>query len=331
MTQQPKAQPLASNVTDCALIFEGGGYRAAYTAGFARVLLEQGIYFDFVCGISAGASHTVDYVSRDLWRTRFAFLGERPKGVQINGLGSMLRGDRYFNADYLYEGCVEDGFMPFDWKTFCANPAQVAVQSFESDTGRSVTLTKDDMPDMESMMHAVRASSTLPGMMKPIRIDGHVMYDGGLGQGAGIPLHLAEDAGYKRFFFVATRPRGYRKLPPTGAERRMLLAVSKGNPYVRNALLTRWERYNVELTRLEGLAREGKAYIVYPDEMPLSSGTTDTRKLHEAYDQGHAQGMRELPRWRKFLFGSPDAGPKPDPKVLREVEAEAEGYITISK
>jgi predicted patatin/cPLA2 family phospholipase len=100
---------------------------------------------------------------------------------------------------------------------------------------------------------------------------------------------------------------------------------------VRNALLTRWERYNVELTRLEELAREGRAYIVYPDEMPLTSGTTDTRKLHEAYDHGHAQGMRELPRWREFLFGAPDAGPKPDPKVLREVEAEDEGYITISQ
>ena len=64
-----------NDVRDCALVFEGGGYRASYTAGIARVLLEQGIDFGYVCGISAGASHTVDYVSRDLWRTRVAFLG----------------------------------------------------------------------------------------------------------------------------------------------------------------------------------------------------------------------------------------------------------------
>ena len=68
-----------NDVRDCALVFEGGGYRASYTAGIARVLLEQGIDFGYVCGISAGASHTVDYVSRDLWRTRVAFLGRDPK------------------------------------------------------------------------------------------------------------------------------------------------------------------------------------------------------------------------------------------------------------
>ena len=33
-------------------------------------------------------------------------------------------------------------------------------------------------------------------------------------------------------------------------------------PYVREALLTRNERYNAELEKLEQLAAEGKAYIV---------------------------------------------------------------------
>ena len=51
---------LENNVHNCALAFEGGGYRAAYTAGMANVLLERGIYFDEVVGISAGASHAVE-------------------------------------------------------------------------------------------------------------------------------------------------------------------------------------------------------------------------------------------------------------------------------
>ena len=58
-------EPLANNVFDCALVFEGGGYRGAYTAGIANALLENELLLDYVCGISAGASHTLNYVSRD--------------------------------------------------------------------------------------------------------------------------------------------------------------------------------------------------------------------------------------------------------------------------
>ena len=37
---------MKSNVHDVALIFEGGGMRACYTAGFVTMLLEHEIYFD---------------------------------------------------------------------------------------------------------------------------------------------------------------------------------------------------------------------------------------------------------------------------------------------
>ncbi len=49
--------------------------------------------------------------------------------------------------------------------------------------------------------------------MNPISLGGQVMLDGGLGTGAGIPLHMAEEDGYERFLFVTTRPAGYRKSP----------------------------------------------------------------------------------------------------------------------
>ena len=53
------------NVNDIALVFEGGGYRTSYTAGMANLLLEKDVHFPLVCGISAGASHPVDFISRD--------------------------------------------------------------------------------------------------------------------------------------------------------------------------------------------------------------------------------------------------------------------------
>ena len=56
------SQPV-NNVSDCALVLEGGGYRGAFTAGIISVLLEEGIQFPYACGLSAGASNVVNYVA----------------------------------------------------------------------------------------------------------------------------------------------------------------------------------------------------------------------------------------------------------------------------
>lgn len=311
-----------SNVFDCALVFEGGGYRVSYTCAFANVLLEQGIYFDYVCGLSAGASTTVNYLSRDTKRVREAFMTDGvAKGLV--GLPSLLRGNGYFDADALYEGALRDGTLEFDWDSFAANPARLRIQAFERDSGRTVRFGREDMTDAMRMIDLVRASSTLPGMMKPLEVDRRVLLDGGLGIGAGIPVCMAEDDGFDRFVFVATRPRGYRKKEPGARDRQMYKALAKDYPYLRNALLTRWERYNTAIDHVEELAEKGQALIIYPDEMPVKNNTVNPRRLAAAYDAGHAQYVREMPRVREFLFGAPDAGPQP------EDPDQGTGYITL--
>ena len=71
MSEMPRAD-LAINQPDVALIFEGGGMRASYTAGAVVTLLENNLNFGDVYGISAGSSHTVNYVSRDTVRTKMS-------------------------------------------------------------------------------------------------------------------------------------------------------------------------------------------------------------------------------------------------------------------
>ncbi len=315
-------EALTNNVFDCALVFEGGGYRAAYTCAFANVLLEQGIYFDYVCGLSAGASNSVNYLSRDRKRVREAFMTDGP-ARRLVGLRSLLRGHGYFDADALYEGALRDGTLRFDWDTFQANPARLRIQAFERDTGRTVRFGREDMTDPLRMIGLIRASSTLPGMMKPLEVDGRVLMDGGLGTGAGIPVGMAEEDGFERILFVATRPRGYRKKEPGARDAQMFKAVARDYPYLRKALLSRWERYNAALDHVEELAEKGQALVIYPDEMPVENATVNPRRLRAAYEAGHAQYLREMPRVREFLFGLADGGPQP------EDPDEGTGYITL--
>lgn len=300
---------IESNVLDCALVIEGGGMRASYTAGLVNVLLEQGIYFDYVCGISAGSSCAVNYVSRDASRERSSFV-ELADNPNCGGIRSFLRRQGYFNADYDYTGCIEDGFLPFDWETFSANPARVRIQGFQRDTGRSVSWCRDDMPTLDDMVTRVRAGSTMPQLMRPVSVDGKVMLDGGLGEGAGLPVHLAERDGMTKFFVITSREAGYRKEPLSEAERRAVVRVERGYPYVRDALITRADRYNRVLDHIAGLEAAGAAYVVRPDQMPVKNTTLKVPELRRSYDLAHEQGMRELPAWREFLFGSV-AGPSP--------------------
>lgn len=291
------------HVSDCALLFEGGGYRASYTAGFANVLLEHGVSFDFVCGVSAGASHTVDFVSGDQERVKNAFIVLADRRPEAGGVRSFLTGHGYFNAWYDYIGCVDDGYLPFDYEAFAKNPTPIAIQCFEGDTGRTLVWTKDDMPDVHELMRKVWSSSTLPGMMEPQVLGGHKLFDGGIGDGAGIPLHLVRERGFKRLMVIATRPKGYRKKEPTPLMRRVYHRIAKGDEALEQALQTRNERYNESLDELDRLEKEGCALVVRPRVMPVKSTTIDRPKLEDAYAQGHAQGVEEWPRWEQWLFG----------------------------
>lgn len=136
------ARDLTPNVTDCALAFEGGGYREAFSAGVATVLMDAGIRFGYVCGVSAGASNTVDYVSDDKRRVREAFMMHEA-AREATGVRSLAHGHGYFDADALYEDAVTEGTLPFDFETFQANPAEVRIQAFQRDTGCTLRFGKE--------------------------------------------------------------------------------------------------------------------------------------------------------------------------------------------
>lgn len=149
------------NIDDVALIFEGGGMRASYTAGVVTTLLERELNFPKVYGISAGASHTVNYVSRDIERSRASFT-DLVRDPEFGGVGSFLSGRGFFNAHHLYEGIAEDlagtdEVMAFDFETFLANKAEVHIEGFDWETGETVAWTKADMPN-DARHDAARAS-----------------------------------------------------------------------------------------------------------------------------------------------------------------------------
>lgn len=305
-TNLPEASPaLDITVPDVALIIEGGGMRASYTAGAMATLLQRGINFGRVYGISAGSSHAVNYLSRDIPRTKASFV-DLVDDPDFGGIGSLLSGRGYFNAAHLYEGLAEellgtDEVMAFNWDAFRANPADLHIEAIDWDTGETVAWTKADMPTVRDMGLRVRASSTMPLFMPPTEIDGRTYMDGGMGTSWGICLEAARRDGFERFFIVRTRPRGYRRRPLGAAAAAAMKLAFRKHPVIAERTIARWQPYNELCDEIERLERAGAAYVFYPEAMEVSNKETDRAKLEASFLRGLAQAQREAVAWEEFL------------------------------
>ncbi len=289
---------LENNIKDTALIFEGGGMRASYTAGIVNILLENEIYFNYVAGISAGSSHAVNYISRDKERTKKSFV-DFVKDPNFGGWKSFFKGEGFFRSEYLYEqACLEDASLPFHFQKFMLNPAKIRIGAFNRRTGTQKYFSRDDIKNISDLMKIVRCSSSLPFFMPPTRFKGQYYIDGGIA--GGIPLDIAIEDGYDKFFVVLTRERGYKKGPKKNMA--FMKVLYRKYPKLLKAMEERHIVYNETLDKLKKMEKEGKAYLVYPKTMPVDYKERDYEKLENSYSLGYKQGKEEINSWKEFIF-----------------------------
>lgn len=289
------------HIDDTALVFEGGGMRGAFTAGIVATLIEEGIDFPHVSGISAGSSNTVNYVSRDAKRAHdtFTTVADSP---DFGGFRHWIEGRGMFNVDYLYDEIAQpDGDAPLDLDTFLANPAEVRIGAFNATRGEEVWFTKDDMRTVEEVGRCVRASSTLPIIMPTVTIDGDTYVDGALGPNGGIPLDAPMRDGYRKFFVVLTRPRDFVKTPTKPGVCSALRLAFPRLPSIAEAVARRTVAYNAARRKLFQLEEQGRALIVTPGDLGIDKMEMNVDRLEDAYDAGVVRARADFPRWEAFL------------------------------
>ena len=289
---------MESTVRDVALIFEGGGMWNSYSAGALTVMLENGLFFDDVYGLSAGATNAIDYLSRDVRRAEASFTASLDDlafrwwiapFAGADGVRAALHGHALARPGYA---------LPFDFAAFQANPARATLQAIDRDSGATAYFARADFPDEHALMEHVRASTSYPVILPPTWIGGRALYDGGIGDGAGIMLPRAEADGLRRFFVVCTRPRGFRRRT---RRKRLYDVFFWRRPAMRAALDTWARRYNAELDRLARLEAEGRAYVFYANGQGVANTERDRARLQANFRRGRAQAQAELPAWERFL------------------------------
>lgn len=276
------------------LVLEGGAQRAIYTAGVLDVFMENGITFDGVIGVSAGAIHGCSFVSRQHRRSidyTLAYAGDK----NYMSWYSFLTTGNMVNEEFCYHTLPEKLF-PFDHKTFEANNTDFYAVCSNLQTGQAeyVKCAKMDKTGLAYL----RASASMPFVSRISEIGGKKYLDGGICD--SIPLHAFQKMGYERCVVVQTRAAGYQKKPNKLGWLAPL--VYRKYPKFAAAIKNRHIMYNNELEQIEQAQKNGAAFVIRQSKnVKIHHMETDKKVLQAVYDLGRDDAIKLLPELKKFL------------------------------
>lgn len=276
------------------LVLEGGAMRGLFTAGVMDVMMEHGIDFDGVIGVSAGSSFGCNYKSRQPGRV-LRYNLKYCKDPRYMGLRSLVTTGDLVGAEFAYHTLPLE-LDKLDIEAYESNPMEFYSVSTDVLTAEPVYKRIDRID--YAALEWLRASASMPVVTRPVRVDdGRLMLDGGISD--SIPLKYFQSICYDRNVVVLTQPLGYRKTPAPAWLFRLLL---RRYPAVAEAMVCRHEMYNAQLDYLGQQVDAGSTLVIAPAR-PLSIGRveTDRAKMRETYAKGRAAALASLPRLKVFL------------------------------
>lgn len=274
------------------LVLEGGGVRGIYTAGVLDVFMEQGIGFDGVIGVSAGAIHGCSYLSGQKGRS-IRYYSKYCSDPRFMSLQSFLKTGDFVGVDFCYHELPERlDIYDNEAFTHCGVPFYVVCTNVETGKPEYIRLT-----DMNAQIDYLRASASLPYFSRIVEIDGKKYLDGGCTD--SIPLEAFRRMGYEKNVLILTRPENYRKKKEMRALPGM---VYRKYPAFAEALKCRHEAYNRQLATVKLLERSGSVFVIRP-EAPLDIGRleTDPKKVQEIYRLGRSDAEKAIEDLKTWL------------------------------
>lgn len=283
------------NLLPINLILEGGALRGIFTAGVLDALDEKNLLFESVIGVSAGACMGVSYVSRQKGRSRkitLAYCNDK----RYFSWRNLLREGNLFSVKFSYED-IPRRLVPFDYKAFEQSPQRFIAVATDYATGQAVYFKNDTAKRKKDMTPEIRASSSMPFVSKPVKIDGQRYLDGGIAD--SIPIEYARQNGHAKSVVILTRPKGYLK--KTKGTLGLFKFFMPRHPQLAEAMYNRSAKYNRSLAIVEKLAEEGQCLVVYPPaDLKVGRLERDRNKLEALYQAGYQAGLKLAADLLKF-------------------------------
>ncbi|MGM9672858.1 MAG: patatin family protein [Bacteroidaceae bacterium] len=276
------------------LVLEGGGMRGMFTVGVIDVLMQEGICFDGMIGVSAGATFGCNFKSHQPKRALRYNIRFR-HDPRYMGLYSLLTTGDWVNAHFCYR-TVPECYDIFDFDRFEQDGMEFQVVCTDVLTGKPIYKRLTSLRGEN--MDWLRASASLPLLSRPVKVREHMLLDGGIAD--SIPLKHFQEEGYERCVVVLTQPDGFRKTPTRLMP--FFHLMMKRYPHIIKAMGKRHEMYNSQLDYLRQQAEQGNALVIHPeDTLPIGRMQQDKKDMERVYQMGWDAAQKAMPRIRQFL------------------------------
>jgi predicted patatin/cPLA2 family phospholipase len=282
------------------LVLEGGGARAAYSAGLVHALAQEGVRPKVVIGTSSGSINAAFFASGqtatvvDLWANYVPgnhFISWRRQLTPFGGPGLAV--------DDMLDRVIM-GMSLFDPIAATRGDPVLYIAVTDVQTGQGMLVK----PGPDNVVEWLRASLALPvGYNRVVSIGGRGFIDGGVALPVPFdePLTTPCDG---PTVVVLTRKMHALKPAPNWWQRAFIHAIV---PRVaRAATLKQHHLHNAVMRRLS-LAVERQEVILVnpPDDMPLSRFTRDAARIRAGIALGGEVGRAIAPR----LLSLPECTP----------------------
>lgn len=275
------------------LVLEGGGMKGVYTAGVLDFLMDKGIEFSSVYGVSAGAIHMCSYLSKQRGRALDVSVDYLDRKDYCS-LESLLKTGDLFNVEMGYHKIPEE-LNPFDYDTFREYQGRAFSVATDIETGRPAYFR---LRDLKRDIDKIRASASLPLFARNVRIDGRLYLDGGISD--PIPLQKSILDGNRKNLVVLTKEVGYVRRPTEHMG--LIRAYYRKYPKVYELMRDRHINYGRQMEFIERQVENGQAFVLRPQiSGDVARIEKDVKKLRKFYGQGYREAEARYEELMAYL------------------------------
>lgn len=275
------------------IVAEGGGTKAAYSAGVLKCLLEHDIVLPYCVGISAGTEILLSYVSKQVDRLEVTGI-DAPCQKGVVGLRPFFKEGSIFGIEATYD--FIESRVPLDLDKFQNSETQMEVGIYNLKTHKVEYFDKSYIDKDETL---IKASCALLLLAKPYKFNGEMWMDAGLVDMISIEQSIR--AGNDKHIIISTKEEGYVRKPAPKWQLWLSNLVYK-DKQITDDLKNRHIRYKEQWDKIAELEKQGNALVLRPHkDLGVTRYTTDPEKLGPWFQLGYDETLERLNQIKEFI------------------------------